>query len=55
MKKEQYWLNFCLGHELANAGGFIYNGVKFLETLRNLAEYSLIYESLYNLSIGFER
>ncbi len=55
MKPEDWWKNFALGIEVDISGAFIYNGIKRLDELDNLANTSDIFEILYNLSVGIER
>lgn len=55
MTPEEWWKNFGLGLELDASGAFIYNGIKFLDSLEGLNHSTDIFEVLYNLSVGIER
>lgn len=55
MKKEQFWKNFNLGMEVSLSGSFIYNGLKVLDDLATPYYEDVIFEFLYNISIGIER
>ena len=55
MRPDEWWKNFGLGMELDASGAFIYNGIKFLDSLEGLNHSTDIFEVLYSLSVGIER
>lgn len=55
MGPDEWWKNFGLGLELDASGAFIYNGIKFLDSLEGLNHSTEIFEVLYSLSVGIER
>lgn len=55
MRPDEWWKNFALGLELDASGAFIYNGIKYLDSLEGLNHSIDIFEVLYNLSVGIER
>lgn len=55
MTRSQWWQNFSLGTELHVAGSFIYNGLRQFHNLENLDQEEEVFETLYQLSVGFER
>lgn len=55
MRVDEWWKNFGLGIELDASGAFIYNGIKFLDSLEGLNHSTDIFEVLYSLSVGIER
>lgn len=55
MNKEQFWRNFCLNRELHVAGGFIYDGMRELRTLKSFGNADEVFQVVYPLAVGFER
>ena len=55
MDQTTFWKNFRLGTELDIAGRFIYNGLRQLREMENLAVEEEVFEFLYSLSVGIER
>jgi hypothetical protein len=39
MRRDEWWKNFGLGLELDASGAFIYNGIKFLDSLEGLKSF----------------